>query len=87
MRCTRPIISAPNTSQFARCGRSPAGSNSSRSRYRGGAIASFLRAGFELEHLLGVVAVVAASTMTNYAASIARPPLEDPFAVLTWQHR
>ena len=37
---------------------------------------TFLEAGFEREHLLEVVAVVAASTITNYAGKITNPPLE-----------
>jgi alkylhydroperoxidase family enzyme len=37
----------------------------------------FLEAGFEESHLLEVVAVIAASTITNYTASITKPPLEE----------
>jgi alkylhydroperoxidase family enzyme len=37
---------------------------------------TFLKAGFEKEHLLEVVAVIAASTITNYAGKITNPPLE-----------
>jgi AhpD family alkylhydroperoxidase len=36
----------------------------------------FLEAGFEKEHVLEVVGVVAASTITNYAGNISNPPLE-----------
>jgi alkylhydroperoxidase family enzyme len=36
----------------------------------------FLRAGFEKEHVLEVVGVTAASTITNYAGKITNPPLE-----------
>jgi hypothetical protein len=32
-----------------------------------------------------VIAIVAASTITNYAGSIADPPLEDPFRQHAWQ--
>jgi AhpD family alkylhydroperoxidase len=39
-------------------------------------LTSFLEAGFEKEHVLEVVAVVAASTITNYAGKITNPPLE-----------
>src|ERR1700758_2764644 len=39
-------------------------------------VTTFLEAGFEREHLLEVVAVVAASTITNYAGKITNPPLE-----------
>ena len=37
---------------------------------------TFLKAGFEKEHVLEVVAVIAASTITNYASKITNPPLE-----------
>jgi alkylhydroperoxidase family enzyme len=37
---------------------------------------TFLKVGFEKEHLLEVVAVIAASTITNYAGKITNPPLE-----------
>ena len=39
-------------------------------------VTAFLEAGFEREHLLEVVAVVAASTVTNYGGKITNPPLE-----------
>src|ERR1700722_6359963 len=39
----------------------------------------FLAAGFSKDHLLEVIAIVAASTITNYTASITKPPLEAPF--------
>ena len=39
-------------------------------------VTTFLEAGFEKEHLLEVVAVVAASTITNYAGKITNPPLD-----------
>jgi AhpD family alkylhydroperoxidase len=44
----------------------------------------FLRSGFNAEQLLEVIAVVAASTITNYAASITLPPLEAPFEQFVW---
>ncbi|HUN51009.1 MAG TPA: hypothetical protein VMU42_07825 [Candidatus Sulfotelmatobacter sp.] len=44
----------------------------------------FLAAGFGRDHLLEVIAAVAASTITNYSASIARPPLEAPFQEHAW---
>lgn len=40
---------------------------------------TFLAAGFGPDHLLEVVAVVAASTITNYTASITKPPVEPDF--------
>jgi len=45
----------------------------------------FLAAGFTKEHLLEVIAAVAASTITNYTASITKPPLEAPFDAHAWQ--
>ena len=39
----------------------------------------FLAAGFGEDHLLEVIAAVAASTITNYTGSITKPPLEAPF--------
>ena len=39
-------------------------------------LTAFLEAGFEKEQVLEVVAVVAASTITNYAGKITDPPLE-----------
>ena len=45
----------------------------------------FLAAGFTKEQVLEVIAVVAASTITNYAGTITDPPLEDPFRQQAWQ--
>jgi alkylhydroperoxidase family enzyme len=44
----------------------------------------FLAAGFGKDHLLEVIAIVAASTITNYTASITKPPLEAPFQAHAW---
>lgn len=44
----------------------------------------FLAAGFNREHLLEVIAAVAASTITNYTGSIAKPPVEAPFRKHVW---
>lgn len=46
---------------------------------------AFLRAGFTPEHLLEVIAVSAASTITNYNANVTAPPLEARFADHAWQ--
>ncbi|WP_412025226.1 carboxymuconolactone decarboxylase family protein [Burkholderia cepacia] len=46
---------------------------------------SFAAAGFSAEQLLEVIAVVAASTITNYVGSVARPTLEAPFDAFAWQ--
>jgi alkylhydroperoxidase family enzyme len=45
----------------------------------------FPAAKFGKNHLLEVIAAVAASTITNYAASITKPPLEAPFQEHAWQ--
>jgi len=45
----------------------------------------FLAAGFDEARLLEVLAVIAASTITNYTASITHPPLEDAFVPHRWQ--
>jgi len=44
----------------------------------------FLHAGFEPAHLLEVITIVAASTITNYAATITQPPLEASFQAQAW---
>jgi AhpD family alkylhydroperoxidase len=44
----------------------------------------FLAAGFGKDHLLEVIAVVAASTITNYTGNVARPPLEVSFQAHAW---
>jgi len=44
----------------------------------------FLAAGFGKDHLLEVIAAVAASTITNYTASITKPPLGAPFEAHAW---
>jgi AhpD family alkylhydroperoxidase len=48
-------------------------------------LGAFLAAGFTTEQILEVITVVAASTITNYAGSIANPPLEDQFQQFAWQ--
>lgn len=46
---------------------------------------SFAGAGFTKERVLEVIAIVAASTITNYSGSIMNPPLEDSFQQQAWQ--
>ena len=46
---------------------------------------AFLAVGFRKEQILEVIAVVAASTITNYAGTIANPPLEDHFQQFAWR--
>jgi alkylhydroperoxidase family enzyme len=49
-----------------------------------GDVDRFLAAGFGKDHLLEVIAAVAASTITNYTGSITKPPLEPPFQAHAW---
>lgn len=42
-------------------------------------LGAFLGAGFTTKQILEVIAIVAASTITNYAGTVANPPLEDVF--------
>jgi alkylhydroperoxidase family enzyme len=46
---------------------------------------AFLSAGFTKEQVLEVIAIVAASTITNYAGTLTNPPLEEPFQEFAWQ--
>jgi AhpD family alkylhydroperoxidase len=48
-------------------------------------LTAFIESGFEQNLALEVVAVVAASTITNYAGNITRPPLEASFQEHTWR--
>jgi alkylhydroperoxidase family enzyme len=48
-------------------------------------VTAFLQADFEREHLLEVIAVVAASTITNYAGKITNPPLEALITEHAWR--
>jgi alkylhydroperoxidase family enzyme len=47
-------------------------------------ISRFLGAGFDKALLLEVIAVVAASTITNYTGSVTQPPLEAAFQEHAW---
>jgi len=46
--------------------------------------AQFLQAGFTPAHLLEVIAVVAASTITNYTGNVAHPPVDTAFTAHAW---
>jgi AhpD family alkylhydroperoxidase len=46
---------------------------------------SFISAGFTKEQVLEVVAIVAASTITNYAGTIANPTLDATFQQYAWR--
>jgi alkylhydroperoxidase family enzyme len=46
----------------------------------------FTGAGFGKDLVLEVIAVVAASTITNYTGSVTRPPVEAPFQAHLWNN-
>ena len=46
---------------------------------------SFIAAGFTREQVLEIIAIVAASTITNYGETIADPLLEDAFEQYAWR--
>src|ERR1700742_5114905 len=46
---------------------------------------AFVSAGFHKEHALEVIAVVAASTITNYTGSFTKPPVDEPFQAYVWR--
>jgi alkylhydroperoxidase family enzyme len=48
-------------------------------------LGAFLDAGFTTEQVMEVIAIVSASTITNYAGTIANPPLEDVFQQFAWR--
>lgn len=48
-------------------------------------VSQFLEAGFRRDQVLEVLAVSAASAITNYVGSITQPPLEAQFQVHAWQ--
>jgi alkylhydroperoxidase family enzyme len=47
-------------------------------------VAEFLGAGFDEAKLLEAIAVVAASTITNYTGNVTRPPVEAALAEYVW---
>jgi AhpD family alkylhydroperoxidase len=47
-------------------------------------IGRFVEAGFRQDQVLEMLAVLAASTMTNYAGNITTPPVEAPFDAYRW---
>jgi alkylhydroperoxidase family enzyme len=49
------------------------------------AVDKFIAVGFGSEHLLEVITIVAASTITNYTASLTKPPLEPAFQIHAWR--
>jgi alkylhydroperoxidase family enzyme len=55
-----------------------------RGQVTDGDLTTFVEAGYEKEHALEVVAVIAASTITNYAGNMTKPPLEGVFQQHAW---
>lgn len=47
-------------------------------------VSAFLGAGFDNNHLLEVIAIIAASTITNYTGNVTHPPLEEAFQAYCW---
>lgn len=47
-------------------------------------VSRFLQAGFDKAQLLEVIAVVAASTITNYTGNVTKPPVEAAFQAHAW---
>jgi len=47
-------------------------------------VTKFLKAGFGSDHLLEVIASVAASAITNYTGNVTMPPLEAAFQKYAW---
>jgi alkylhydroperoxidase family enzyme len=82
--------------QAIRSGRSPSGAKlgalstlartliEKRGRLDEQDIEQFLAAGFGKDLLLGVITIVAASTITNYTGSVANPPLEERLEPYAW---
>jgi alkylhydroperoxidase family enzyme len=56
-----------------------------RGRLNDADVERFIAAGYGRDHLLEVVAIVAASTITNYTGSITKPPLEAIFQAYAWK--
>jgi uncharacterized peroxidase-related enzyme len=45
----------------------------------------FIAAGFNQEHVLEVITILAQKTMSNYFNHIAKTPLDEPFAAIAWE--
>jgi alkylhydroperoxidase family enzyme len=58
-----------------------------RGRLSGEDQEKFLQAGFSPEHLLEVITIVAASTITNYTGSVTQPPLESDLQKHAWSSK
>jgi alkylhydroperoxidase family enzyme len=55
-----------------------------RGHISGAEFQTVLNAGFKQENILEILTILAASTITNYAATIASPPLEPQFQEHAW---
>jgi alkylhydroperoxidase family enzyme len=75
----------PKDSKFAALSRLAKTMIEKRGRLSDEDVNRFLAAGFGKDHLLEVIAAVAASTITNYTGNITRPPLDAPFQEHAWQ--
>jgi alkylhydroperoxidase family enzyme len=76
---------APSNRRFAALSSLAKALIEKRGRVSDEEVESFTAAGFTKEQVFEVIATVAASTITNYAGSIANPPLEDPFRQYAWR--
>lgn len=75
------LLGEPRLAALSRLAR---GLIETRGRIDGADRDAFLHAGFPPEHL-EVIAVTAASTITNYTANVTEPPLEEVFRDYAWQ--
>lgn len=55
-----------------------------RGRVDASDVDAFVATGFSKELALEVIAVVAASTITNYTSSVTKPPVEEAFQAYSW---
>jgi len=74
----------PSDSKFAAVSRLAKTLIEYRGHIGGPELDAFVAAGFDKSLALELVAMVAASTITNYAASVTQPPLEDKFQAHVW---
>jgi alkylhydroperoxidase family enzyme len=74
----------PKDSKFAALSALAKAMIEKRGRLNEADVDRFLAAGFGQDHLLEVIAAVAASTITNYTGSITNPPLDAPFQAHAW---
>ena len=75
---------APNDADAAALSRLAKSLIEKRGRLSDTEVDAFLAAGFSPSHLLEAIAVVAASTITNYTGNVTKPPLEETFRAHAW---